>query len=199
MKAAQLFIIATMLLTASCRATAQSETIAATQTKPANVSPLNSENRNAESRRRADNAQTPEAVIKEIYALHAADIKAEAEDRIVNSRDRRRLDKYFDKKLADLIWNDLTMERTEDDTYEIGVIDFDLFYAAQEDLPVTNLLIKQTQIADDKATVRANFTSGGTSETVEYTLVAENDAWKISDIKYRNGMSLLKRFSEATR
>jgi hypothetical protein len=189
MKATRFILTAVMFLTTSGGVAAQS--------KPANIAPQNSavaatRNENGDSPAR----QTPETVIREIYAIHAEDIKNGAEDRIVNGRDRRNLDKYFDKKLADLIWNDLTAERSEDD--ETGVIDFDLFYAAQEeDSPVANLRINPAHFADDKATVRAVFASGGANETVEYLLVEQTGAWKISDISYRGGKSLLKRFSDA--
>ena len=163
MKAAQFILIAIIFLTVSYSAAAQ--------INPANISPKNSANaanQTAAGNNQPEKAQTPESVIKEIYAIHAEDIKAAAADRIVNGSDRANLDKYFDKNLADLIWNDLTMERGEDDTYEIGVIDFDLFYAAQEDeSPVTNLQISQTPAFGDKATVRVNFNGGGTKETIE--------------------------------
>ena len=189
MKAQQFILIAIMLLTVSCGAAAQTE-----------LAPISPENSAAKAKQNVEIRQPPESVIKEIYAIHAADIKAQSADRIVNSESRRNLDKYFHKKLADLIWNDLTMERGEDDTYEIGVIDFDLFYATQEDAsPVSNLRINPARILGDKATVRAEFTGGRLKETVEYSLIRENGAWKISDIKYRSGLSLLKRFEEAMR
>ena len=190
MKAKQLILIAIILFTAACNTWAQ--------TDPANISLENSVNKPTQILTDNDSArQTPESVIKEIYAIHAEDVENEAADRIVNGNSRENLDKYFDKNLADLIWGDFTAERGEDDPNEIGVIDFDLFYATQEDLPVTHLQISEAQFADDKATVRASFTSGGINEAVEYSLVAENGAWKIADIKYSRGESLLKRFESA--
>jgi hypothetical protein len=195
MKAAHLILIAMAFLTACGGAAAQ----AGSPTNIASNNPADAAYQNADHAARTEKMQTPESLIKEIYAIHAEDVKNEAADRIVNGSDRRSPDKYFDKKLADLIWNDLTMERGEDDTYEIGVIDFDLFYAAQEDVaPVTNLQIHETLISVDKATVHASFT-GGAKEAVEYGLVEQNGTWKISDIKYRDGRSLLQRFAEATR
>src|SRR5215213_4913662 len=113
MKAAPLILIAIMFLTASCSAAAQ-------EFSPTNIASKNSANtapQNADRAIETEKTPTPESLIREIYAIHAEDIKGEAADRIVNGSDRRNLDKYFDKKLADLIWNDLTMERGEDDTY----------------------------------------------------------------------------------
>jgi hypothetical protein len=192
MKAKQLILIAIMLFTATCNGAAQ--------TNVGNISPKNSATHANQNVKDSNlTRQTPESVINEIYAIHAEDVKSETGDRIINGIERDSLDKYFDKKLADLIWNDFTAERGEDDANETGVIDFDLFYATQEDLPVTNLRISHPQFANDKATVRASFTSGGARETVEYLLIEKDGAWKITDIKYRNGNSLLKLFKDAAR
>lgn len=133
-------------------------------------------------------AVTPEAVIKEVYAIHARD--NDREDRIISSKNRKYLDKYFDKNLADLIWKDLTTH-----TDEVGVIDFDLFYAAQ-DMEIKNLVVGKSKITGDKATVPVSFTNFGKKENLNYSLTKEKGAWKISDIKYSNNDSLLGYFKE---
>jgi hypothetical protein len=160
--------------------------LAAGQSKSGGISPKGAAN---ETVRPAPDS--PARIIEEIYAIHAQDLKAEAEDRIINGADRRNLDKYFDKNLANLIWIDLTTQRDE-----VGVIDFDLFYATQ-DPQITNVRVAPAQIAGGKASVRVTFNNAGAKYSVVYLLVRENGNWKINDIKYRNGETLLKYFKDA--
>jgi hypothetical protein len=137
-------------------------------------------------------AQTPEAVVKEVYAIHAVDIKADSEDRIINSKSRRYLDKFFEKNLADLIWEDLTTHRDD-----IGVIDSDLFYGGQDIPRITKLQVRTTKIVGGKATVRVTFNNWGAKYDMKYQLVKTARGWKISDIKFGAEDSLLKMFKEA--
>jgi hypothetical protein len=195
MRDVQLILTAFILFSANC-SMAQSETIVMAL-QNTDIIAQNAANR-VESNQRATTSsqlarqtQTPGQLIKEIYVIHAQDTKAETEDRIVNNKNRRYLDEYFDKNLANLIWNDLTMHQDE-----IGVIDFDLFYATQ-DPQITNLRIGQAQIINGKATIRVTFNNAGAKETVIYLLTQANDKWKIADIKYSNGESLLKYFKNA--
>ena len=137
-------------------------------------------------------AQTPEAVVKEVYAVHARDIKAGGEDRIINSRNRRYLDKFFEKDLADMIWEDLTTHRDE-----IGVIDADLFYGGQDEPRITNLRVVTVKTAGDKATVRVTFNNWGAKNVIIYQMVQTDAGWKISDIRFGAEDSLRKMFKEA--
>jgi ABC-type transporter MlaC component len=137
-------------------------------------------------------AQTPEAIIKEVYAIHARDIKAGGEDRIINGKNRRYLDKFFEKNLADLIWEDLTTERDD-----IGVIDADLFYGGQDDPRITALRVQTTKITGKQAMVRVTFNNWGTKNVIIYQMVRTDQGWKISDIKFGAEDSLLKMFKEA--
>jgi hypothetical protein len=128
-------------------------------------------------------------LIRDLYKVHGEDFKAE-KDRILNGKSRKLLDKYFDKNLADLIWRDLTTH-----TDEVGVIEFDLFYAAQ-DAEIKNVHVGRANVESDGATVPVTFDNYGTRETVTYKLTKQIGAWKISDIKYRDGGTLLKYFAE---
>jgi hypothetical protein len=137
----------------------------------------------------AQTSAAPDTLIKDLYDVHAQDMKSE-NDRIVNGKDRKYLDKYFDKNLADLIWKDLTTH-----TDEVGVIDFDLFYNAQ-DFDIKNLVVSPAKIEGAKATVPVSFSNYNAKELVTYLMTQENGAWKISDIKYKTGDTLLKLFKE---
>ena len=132
---------------------------------------------------------TPELLVRDLYRLHGEDFKG-SKDRIINGKSRKYLDKYFDKNLADLIWKDITTH-----VGEVGVIDFDLFYAAQ-DADIKMLQVGRAEIKDDRASVAVSFTNFGTRERIVYKLAKENGAWKIADIEYKDGGTLLKYFKE---
>jgi Zn/Cd-binding protein ZinT len=127
----------------------------------------------------------PEELVKDLYKTHEKD-----EGAILSGKNRKILDKYFDKNLANLIWKDLTTHQDE-----IGVIDFDIFYNTQ-DPQIKNLKVNPAKIEGTKATVPVTFTNGGAKETVTYLLTQQNGDWKISDIKYRDAGTLLKIFKE---
>jgi len=109
---------------------------------------------------------------------------------IVQGKNRAILDKYFDKNLADLIWKDMTTNKEE-----VGVIDFDIFYNAQ-DADVKNLVVGTPKIDGDKANAVVTFENFKEKNILTYSLIKEKGAWKISDIDYGQGNTLLKYFKE---
>lgn len=137
-------------------------------------------------------AQTPDALIKELYKTHAEDMTNDG-NRILSSQNRNNLDKFFDKSLADMMWKDLT-----NDAEELGVLDFDPFYNAQ-DFEIKNLAVGAPKIVGTKATVIVKFSNFGKKETITYQLIKRGAAWKISDIKYAKGGSLVKYFKDAAK
>ena len=137
----------------------------------------------------AAQASSPESVVQDLYRVHAEEFRT-SRFRIMSGKDRRLLDKYFDKNLADLIWKDLTTH-----VGEVGVLDFDPFYNAQ-DADIKNLKVSPAVVEGDKATANVTFTNYGKKEKLIYTLVKQNGVWKISDINYGEGNTLLKFFAE---
>lgn len=131
-------------------------------------------------------AAAPDALIKDLYKTHDKNNGA-----IVQGKNRRILDKYFNKNLADLIWKDMTTNQNE-----VGVIDFDIFYNTQ-DPQIKKFAVGAPKTDGDKATVPVTFENGGRKETLTYSLVKEKVNWKISDINYGGGDSLLKYFKDA--
>jgi hypothetical protein len=141
-----------------------------------------------EEQTRQTAASSPEAVLKDLYRLHDQNINGGgASTRIISGENRTLLDKYFDKNLANLIWKDLTTHKNE-----IGVIDFDVFYDTQ-DPNIKNLTVGQSATSGGRATVPVSFTNGGAKQSINYSLVEQNGAWKITDIKYKDG-TLLEYF-----
>jgi hypothetical protein len=127
----------------------------------------------------------PDALVRDLYKTHDKDQGA-----ILDGKSRKLLDKYFDKTLADLMWKDLTTHRDE-----VGVLDFDPFYNAQ-DIQIKNLKINEPKIEGEKASVVVTFQNFDRKDTLTYMLTRRASAWKISDIKYTDGSTLLGYFKE---
>lgn len=134
-------------------------------------------------------AQTPDSVVKELYKIHDQDLKGN-DDRILSRKSRKNIDKFFDKTLADFIWKDLTTHIDE-----VGVLDFDTFYNAQ-DFEIKGFSVAAPKISGGKATVAVKFTNFDRKVTLNYSLTKQKKDWKISDIKYADGSSLLGYFKE---
>ena len=106
--------------------------------------------------------------------------------------DRRALlDQYFETSLADLIWKDAV-----DSKGEVGALDFDPLYDAQ-DVEPKNLVIHGAQADAGTVRVPVSFESYGEKRQLTYVLVRAGDAWKISDIQYADGRTLRKVYQPA--
>ncbi len=130
---------------------------------------------------------TPDALIRDLYKTHDQNNGA-----IVQGSNRAILNKYFDRNLSGLIWTDMTTNQGE-----VGVIDFDMFYNAQ-DTEIKNLAVGAAKINGGRATVPVTFENYKAKNTLVYSLVKEKTAWKISNINYGKDSSLLKYFSESS-
>lgn len=122
----------------------------------------------------------PEQIVKNLYAAR----KSPKTDPFFQKKSRARVDKYFAKNLADLIWKDAN--RPGDG---VGGLDFDPLYAAQ-DTKITNFMIGK---ADADGVVTARFKNMGINEEVKFFLIKETTAskvWKIETIMYRSADDL---------
>lgn len=135
----------------------------------------------------AGQTAAPDALVKDLYKTHDKD-----NGKIMDGKSRVLLDKYFVKSTADLIWKDLTTHKDE-----VGVIDFDIFYNAQ-DTDIKNFAVGAPKIEGTKASVPVSFTNFKEKQNLTYSLVQQGDAWKISDIKYNEG-TLLGYFKTETK
>ena len=126
----------------------------------------------------------PEPLIADLYKQHDADRGPFRE------RNRSVVDKYFAKPLADFIWKD-----KQTPAGEMGAIDFDPLYDAQ-DVGIKKFNVGKSTVNGDKATVPVTFENYGEKKTVTYQMVRQGDAWKIADVKYQGGFTLLSIFKE---
>ncbi len=165
-----------------------SEPAAAVNAEPANVNAETALGTPAAGS--LDATAAPEAVVREVYKIHGEDFKRNA-NRILGGKTRTYLDKFFDKPLADLIWKDRTTN-----VGEIGALDFDPIYNAQ-DADIKNLVVSEATIEGERARVPVAFQNYDRREKLTYDLVRRGDAWKISDIRYPDGVTLTGIFKEA--
>ena len=128
----------------------------------------------------------PEGLVTDLYKHH---------DRYTGpfnqTTSRPRVDKYFTKELADLIWKDSTTSKGA-----VGAIEADPLYDAQ-DIDIYELKVGDPTVNSDTATVPVTFENYEKKQTVTFALVKVDGAWRIDDIKYSRGDSLRKWLEDA--
>jgi hypothetical protein len=133
-----------------------------------------------------DQARTAELVVADLYKAHDG-----KKTPFFQTKDRARVDKYFTKTLADLIWKD-----ANDSSGEVGAIDFDPLYNGQ-DIEIKNFAVGKAEVNGDSAVVPVTFTNYGNKQNIKFQMARTNAAWKISDIIYGANENLLKYLKEA--
>lgn len=179
MKIANIMLAAACLAAAGCSAGNPSASNPSTpQPTPARTTVANSNVvNNAAANAAPTNAQpaqkaaAPDAVVKELYKQHDA-----KNSPFFQTKDRAAVDKYFTKKLADLIWQDAVNSKGE-----VGALGADPLYDAQ-DTEITGLKIQADQVDGDQALVLVTFKNFGEAKSLIYNVERENGAWKISNI-----------------
>jgi hypothetical protein len=121
------------------------------------------------------------AVVADLYKQHDA-----KKSPFFQTKNRALVDKFFTKPLADLIWKD-----ANNSSGEVGAIDGDPLYNAQ-DTEIRNFAVGKAAVKGEAATVPVTFTNYGQKVTVNFALKRVGAAWKIDNILYGSGDSLLK-------
>ena len=127
----------------------------------------------------------PEAFVRELYKEHDAERSP-----FFQTDDRARVDKYFEKKLADLIWKDAVESKGE-----VGALGADPLYNAQ-DMEIKNFTVSTVSQSDGKAEVAATFENFGKKQRIVYRLVAVGADWKIAEIDYGGGTTISKMLKQ---
>jgi uncharacterized protein DUF3828 len=128
---------------------------------------------------------TPEALVANLYRVHKA-----KRGPFFQSRNRALLNKYFEKDLAYLIWNDAVKSKGE-----VGVIDGDPLYDAQ-DMEIKNFMIHKARHEKDGELVDATFENLGEKKTITFVVVKSTVGWRIHDIVYAVDRTLRSEFKE---
>jgi hypothetical protein len=128
----------------------------------------------------------PETVVKELYKVHR-----NGYGHLFEKQGRKQQQRFFDQKLAALIWKDL-METPEG---EVGNLDFDPLFSAQE-MQIRNFHIGVAAVKGDSATVPVTFLNFNQKVRIEFRLVNTKEGWKVSNILYGGGSDLVKILSQ---
>src|SRR5713226_2898393 len=128
---------------------------------------------------------SPDALVTDLYRAHRL-----KRSPFFQTRSRALLYKYFEKRLADLIWKDAVTAKGE-----VGVIDGDPLYDAQ-DMEIKNFAIAKPTYDNGKAKVVVSFKNSGQQKTIVFLLVNGPVGWRIRDIDYGEGRTLVGEFKE---
>jgi hypothetical protein len=125
-------------------------------------------------------AAGPETVVKNLYAAHNG-----KKGPFFQNKSRALVDKYFTGPLADAIWK----EAIDSKPGEVGNLDFDPLYAAQ-DIHITKFVIAK---ADENNVVKVRFLNMGHPEEIAFSLTTPNTSskvYKIDSIVYSDAEDL---------
>jgi hypothetical protein len=128
----------------------------------------------------------PETTVKELYRVHRA-----GSGRVFERQGRKLQQKFFDQKLAALIWKNLS----ETPDGEVGNIDFDPLYNAQ-DTQIKNFRVGSGTVKGNTATVPVTFMNFDQRVRLVFSLVNTKEGWKVSNIDYGEGSDLVKILSQ---
>lgn len=125
-------------------------------------------------------------VVQNLYKAHDAQ-----KGPFFNRQDRAALDRYFARELAALIRKDAIESKGE-----VGAVEFDPLYASQ-DPQVENLAFRAGQESNGRdrgqAQVQVTFKDNGKPRRIRLNFwLQPDDTWRVSDILYPDGSSLLQ-------
>jgi len=126
-----------------------------------------------------------ETLIADLYKQHDS-----KKSPFFQTADRSRVDRFFTKTTADLIWKDANSSKGE-----IGAIDFDPLYDAQN-VEKKSFSVGKASVNGDTATIAANYTNHGEKKHIIFLMKSVAGKWKIDDIKYDAGHALLAILKE---
>ena len=134
---------------------------------------------------RAKKTNSPDGVIRELYRVHN-----DGKGGVFEAKGKKYIYKFFDQKLADLIWKDIT----ETPEGELGNLDFDPLYNAQ-DTGITRFQIGKPGVSGDRSTVVVSFRNFGQPTRLKFELHKVTEGWRISNINYGEKTDLVTLLS----
>jgi hypothetical protein len=123
---------------------------------------------------------SPKALVADLYRQH------KQRSPFFQTRSRALLDKYFTRELADLLWQKARSSRGE-----VGALDGDPLYNAQ-DMEIKNFSIQDGTGGPRMMEVPVTFENFGAKQRITFRLFANGVGWKIGNIEYDDGSSLLE-------
>lgn len=139
----------------------------------------------ASATQRVQHTNSPDGVVRELYRVHN-----DGKGHVFEAKGKKHLYKFFDQKLADLIWKNIS----ETPEGEVGNLDFDPLYNAQ-DTKITNFLIGKPVVTGDESTVVVSFRNFGQRTTIKFEMIKGKDGWQIRNVVYGGDSDLIKILS----
>lgn len=139
----------------------------------------------ASATQRVQHTNSPDSVVRDLYRIHN-----DGRGHVFEAKGKKYIYKFFDQKLADLIWKNLS----ETPEGEVGNLDFDPLYNAQ-DTKITNFQIGKPVVAGSESTVVVSFRNFNQRTTIKFETVKGKDGWKISNVVYGGDSDLIKILS----
>jgi len=121
---------------------------------------------------------SPRTHVSNLYKQH------QRQSPFFQTRSRALVDKYFDRTLANLIWQEARSTRGE-----VGVLNADPLYNAQ-DTQIKNFALRERMVGSNAAEVVASFMNFTERHQVIFKLVPTRSGWRVSDIVYDDGSTL---------
>jgi hypothetical protein len=123
-------------------------------------------------------AAKPETLIQELY---------KTEENVFFPEENKKLStKFLAASLLKLI-----VKSTKAAGEEAGGLDFDVLTYAQDERKITKFAT-QSEVKGDTAVVKTSFENHGERMVIKYQCVKEAGQWRISDVTYEDGNSLVK-------
>jgi len=125
---------------------------------------------------------SPQALLRALYQVHD-----EGDGPLLRSEGRSQRRVFFTESLA------LALEGEIDrpDPEELGNLDFDPFYNAQEtDLGAMDIAV--AKVSGNATVALVRFANGGDPIEIAYRVILDGQAWRIDDIEYGEGRTLRK-------
>ena len=126
-------------------------------------------------------ANSPDGVVRELYRVHN-----DGRGGVFEATGKKYIYKFFDQKLADLIWKVIT----ETPEGEVGGLDFDPLYNAQ-DTGITNFQIGKAVVEGDSSTVLVSFRNFGQRTRVKFAMHNGKQGWRIKNVIYSDNSDLV--------
>jgi hypothetical protein len=128
---------------------------------------------------------SPDSVVRELYRVHN-----NGRGHVFDAKGKKYIYKFFDQKLADLIWKEITQTPEG----EVGNLDFDPLYNAQ-DTKITHFQIGKPVVQGDTSTVLVSFRNFGQRTTITFEMNKGQGGWKIGNVLYGDKSDLVKILS----
>ena len=124
-------------------------------------------------------ARSPEAVVTELYKAHNG-----KHDPLQYPTGNKLLAAYFEKGLLSMY-----IKEEAESHGEVGKLEVDPLYYAQ-DVEIKDFSVVLVAKQKDSAEVAASFKNLGNSKKIVFSLANTAQGWRITDIKYPDGITL---------